>query len=182
MASLGRRFMALYQALGSPNACGRMMELLELDPWPFYPEYGNLSDREQQDLLKGARRHGLTAYRRFRNLIFDLYERLQQESVTLKESYAKIQTHLKLLNEDINKFNLSYDFGLIAAQMEALDGGREECMTGCLLAPEREELSTRMRFKRQKLTDEQLPPAPVLPPLAAIKGKLAALLDQIYTS
>jgi hypothetical protein len=180
MASLGRGFMALYQALGSPNACGRMMELLEIDPWPFYPEYGNLSDREQQDLLKGARRHGLTAYRRFRNLIFDLYERLQQESVTLKESYAKIQTHLKLLNEDINKFNLSYDFGLIAAQMEALDGGREECMTGCLLAPEREELSTRMRFKRQKLTDEQLPPAPVLPPLAAIKGKLAALLDQIY--
>jgi hypothetical protein len=38
-----------------------------------------------------------------------------------------------------------------------------------------------MRFKRQKVTDEQLPPAPVLPPLAAIKGKLADLLDQIYT-
>ena len=180
MASLGRDFMALYQALGAKDACGRMMDLLELEPWPFYPEYVSLSPREQQDLLKDARRHGLTAYRRFRNLIFDLYERLQQESVTLKESYTKIQTHLKLLNEDINKFNLSYDFGLIAAQMEALDGGREESMSGGLLAPEREELSTRMRFKRQKVTDEQLPPAPVLPPLAAIKGELAALLDQIY--
>lgn len=181
MASLGRRFMALYQALGTKDACGRMMELLNLEPWPFYPEYGNLSPGEQQDLLKDTRPHGLTAYRRFRNLIFDLYERLQQESVTLQETYTKIQIHLKLLNEDINKFNLSYDFGLIAAQMEALDGGREESMSGGLLAPEREELSTRMRFKRQKVTDEQLPPAPVLPPLAAIKGKLADLLDQIYT-
>jgi hypothetical protein len=181
MASLGRRFMALYQALGTKDACGRMMEFLELEPWPFYPEYVSLSPSEQQDLLKDARRHGLTAYRRFRNLIFDLYERLQQESLTLQETYTKIQTHLKLLNEDINKFNLSYDFGLIAAQMEALDGGREESMSGGLLAPEREELSTRMRFKRQKLTDEQLPPAPVLPPLAVIQGKLAALLDQIYT-
>ena len=51
-ASLGRRFMALYQALGTKDACGRMMELLNLEPWPFYPEYGNLSPGEQQDLLK----------------------------------------------------------------------------------------------------------------------------------
>jgi hypothetical protein len=181
MAGLGQRFMALYQALGSKDACARMMEVLKLEPWPFYPEYTNLSPGEQQDLLQDTRRHGLTAYRRFRNLIFDLYERLQPESVTLHEAYAKIQTHLRLLNEDINKFNLSYDFGLIAAQMEALDGGREESMTRGLLAPEREELSTRMRFKRQKLTEEQLPPAPVLPPLAEIKGELAALLDRIYT-
>jgi hypothetical protein len=181
MASLGQRFMALYQALGSKDACARMMELLKLEAWPFYPEYGKLSPREQQDLLKDTRRHGLTGFRRFRNLIFDLYERLQQENVTLHEAYNQIQTHLKLLNEDVDKFNLSYDFGLIAAQMEALDGGREESMTGGMLAPEREELSTRMRFKRQKLTDEQLPPAPVLPPLAAIKGELTALLDRIYT-
>jgi len=181
LAALGRRFMALYQALGSRETCALLMEVLNIEDCPFYPEYGKLSAREQQDLIQDTRRHGLTAYRRFRNLIFDLYEPLHQESVTLHESYAKIQTHLQLLNEDIDKFNLSYDFGLIAAQIEAMDGGREECMTGCLLAPEREELSTRMRFKRQKLTEEQLPAAPVLPPLSEIKGKLAALLDRIYT-
>jgi hypothetical protein len=180
MAGLGRRFMALYQALGSKEACALMMEVLKIEVWPFYPEYGNLSGREQLELLKDTRRRGLTAYRRCRNLIFDLYERLQQESVALHEAYTKIQTHLKLLNEDINKFNLSYDFGLIAAQMEALDGGREESMTGGLLAPEREELSTRMRLKRQKLTDEELPPAPVLPPLAEIQRKLDSLIERIY--
>jgi len=60
--------------------------------------------------------------------------------------------------------------------------GHQDVISGPgLLAGEREELSTRMRFKRQKLTDEQLPPAPVLPPLAEIKGHLGALLDQIYT-
>jgi hypothetical protein len=180
LARLGQSFMALYQALGSKNACALVMGVLKIEAWPFYPEYCNLSAREQQDLLKDTRRHGLTAYRRFRNLIFDLYERLQQESVKLHEVYGKIQTHLKLLNEDIDKFNLSYDFGLIAAQIEAMEGGREEAMSGGLLAPEREELSTRMRFKRRKLTDEQLPPVPALPPLAEIKGKLEALLDRIY--
>jgi hypothetical protein len=180
LAGLGRRFMALYYALGSQNACALIMEVLAVKDWPFYSEYCNLPPREQQDLLKDTRSHGLTAFRRFRHLVFDLYERLQRESVTLHEAYAKIQAHLKLLNEDIDKFNLSYDFGLIAAQMEAIEGGREECMTGCLLSTEREELSTRMRFKRQKLTDEQVPPVPVLPPLAEIKGKLTALLDRIY--
>jgi hypothetical protein len=180
MATLGRHFMALYHALGSRNACALLMEVLAIKDWPFYPEYCNLPASEQQDLLKSARSHGLTAFRRFRNLIFDLYESLQRDSVTLHEAYTKIRAHLKLLNEDIDKFNLSYDFGLIAAQMEAMDGGREESMSGGLLAPEREELSTRMRFKRQKLTDEQLPPVPALPPLAEIKGKLTALLDRIY--
>lgn len=180
MASLGRRFMALYQALGSKAACAGMMEVLKLEPWPFYPEYANLASREQQDLLKDTRSHGLTAFRRFRNLIFDLYERLQQENVTLHEAYNQIQTHLKLLNEDVDKFNLSYDFGLIAAQIEALDGGREESMTGGLLAPEREELSTRMRAKRRKLTAEDLPPAPALPPLKEIKGKLREVVDRFF--
>lgn len=180
LASLGKRFMALYQALGSKEACARMMEVLKLEVWPFYQEYGNLSGREQFELLQDTRRRGLTFYRRFRNLIVDLYERLQRESVPLHEAYTKIQTHLRLLNEDIDKFNLSYDFGLIAAQMEAMDGGREESMSGALLSTEREELSTRMRFKRQKLTEEQLPPVPVLPPLTEIHRKLDSLIERIY--
>jgi hypothetical protein len=180
LARLGKRFQALYQALGSQNACALMMEVLAIRDWPFYREYCSLSAQEQQDLLKDTRRRGLTAYRRLRHLIFDLYERLQQESVKLHEAYNKVQTHLRLLNEDINKFNLSYDFGLIAAQIEAMDGGREENLTQGMLAPEREELSTRMRFKRQKLTDEDLPPVPALPPLAEIKGKLEGILEQIY--
>jgi hypothetical protein len=180
LAILGQRFMALYQALGSKDACNLLMDVLKIEAWPFYPEYCNLSPQAKYDLLKDCRRRGLTNYRRFRNLIFDLYEGLQQESAKLYEAYAKIQTHLKLLNEDVNKFNLSYDFGLIAAQIEAMDGGRDESMAGGLLAPEREELSTRMRFKRQKLTDEELPPVPVLPPLKEIQRKLDSLVGKIY--
>ncbi len=53
-------------------------------------------------------------------------------------------------------------------------------MSGALLATEREELSTRMRFKRQKLTDEELTPVPVLPPLKEIQRKLESLTGKIY--
>jgi hypothetical protein len=172
---LERRFLALYQALGSENACALLMEVLALKDWPFYRQYCALPQEERPGLLKGCRIRGLTAWRRYRNLVLDLYEQLQRHSVQLQESYAKVLTHLKLLNEDIDKFNLSYDFGLIAAQIEALEGGPGP-MGGGLLAPEREELSTRMRFKRRKFTDEDLPPPPRLPALEEIKGRLDQVL------
>jgi hypothetical protein len=175
---LGRRFMALYHALGSEAGCRLIMEVLDLKDWPFYEQYCALADGERQELVKSCRIRGFTAYRRFRNLILDLYELLHQDSVLLRESYEKIQTHLKLLNEDIDKYNLSYDFGLIAAQLEAMEG-RGEVISGGLLSPEREELSTRMRFKRTRLSSEELPPAPDLPPLDRIKERLLAIIERI---
>jgi hypothetical protein len=174
----GRRFMALYQALGSEAGCKLFMEVLKLPDWPHYQQYCALPEGQRQDLLKGCRRRGLTAARRFRYLILDLYEQIQQDSLKLKETYEKILTHLKLLNEDIDKFNLSYDFGLIAAQIEAMEG-RGETMGGGLMALEREELSTRMRFKRRKFSGEELPPAQELPPLERIKDRLLGIIERI---
>lgn len=175
---LGRRFLALYQALGSEAGCRLLMEALNLKKWPFYEQYCALTNGERQDLLQSYRPRGFTAYRRFRHLILDLYGLLYRDSLRLRESCTKIQTHLTLLNEDVDKFNLSYDFGLIAAQIEALEG-RGQVISGGLLSPERDELSTRMRGKRQKLSDAECPPPPDLPPLARIKGQLLDIIDRI---
>ncbi|MGP8051998.1 MAG: hypothetical protein ACLPYB_15490 [Desulfobaccales bacterium] len=175
---LGRRFMALYQALGSEEGCRQLMKTLSLKVWPFYEAYVALPEPERQELLKDQSRRGLTAGRRFRNLILDLYERLYRDSDSLRESYEKILTRLKLTNEDIDKFNQSYDFGLLAAQIEALEG-RNATISGGLLSPEREELSTRMRFKRRQLTEAELPPPPRLPPLAEIKDRMLEMIPKI---
>lgn len=176
---LRRHFMALYHALGSEAACALMMEVLKLADWPFYPQYCLLPQEARQELLKDRQPRGFTAHSRFRHLILDLYEELQQESQKLKDTYDKIITHLKLINEDIDKFNLSYDFGLIAAQIEALEGGGH-VISGGMLAPEREELSTRMRLKHPKLAPEDLPPVPDLPPLTEIEDRLEAVLTQAH--
>jgi hypothetical protein len=176
---LKRLYHAFYQALGVEAAIAPVMKVLSLKEWPFYREFGPLPETARQELLRGRRAWGLTAARRYRALVFGLYEELRRETLKLKEQYGKIQTHLALINEDIDKFNLSYDFGLIAEQIEALEG-RGEVISGGLLAPEREELSTRMRFKHRKLTDEDLPPLPDLPPLDAVKGELARVLARMH--
>ena len=175
---LGRRFMALFQALGSEAGCGLLMEVLGLKVWPFYESYRALPERERQELLKDQRPRGFTASRRFRHLILDLYERLDRDSALLWEKYEKILSHLKLINEDIDKFNRSYDFGLLAAQMEAMEG-RSEVISGGLLSPEREELSTRMRFKPRQLTKAEMPPPPRLPPFDEIEDRLLEMISRI---
>ncbi|MHB8070232.1 MAG: hypothetical protein ACYDIC_20255 [Desulfobaccales bacterium] len=174
---VSRRFFAFYHALGSEPACAAVMELLGLQERPFYQKYRELAPEVCQVMVEPYRRWALTAVRRYCNLAFDVYDELQRELEKLREQYDKILTHQRLLNEDIDKFNLSYDFGLIAAQMEALDG-HQEVMSGGLLGTEREELSTRMRFKRVKLGPDELPPLPALPPLKEIKGKLKEVLHQ----
>ena len=174
-----RRGFAFYQALGSEEAAAAAMEIMGLPDMPFWQEFRQISPEVRGELLQGIRRHGWTARWRYQNLVLDLYHELQQALQKLQAEYQQIQTHLKLLNEDVDKFNLNYDFGLIAAQIEAMEG-RQAVIPGGLMGAEREELSTRMRFKRRKLTEEELPPLPALPPLAEVKAKLQEVADRFY--
>ncbi len=179
-AKVRQTFLALYQALGSEAAIAAVMRVLGLKDWPYYQDFQRLPREERQRLLAGRRLpFGFTAFRRYRNQILALYEELYRQTEALYAHYAKIRNNLRLLNEDIQKFNSSFDFGLIAAQIEAMEGGGE-VISGGLLAGEREELSTRMRFKRQTLSDEELPPPPELPPLKEIKKRLSQALAESY--
>ncbi|MBM4283703.1 MAG: hypothetical protein FJ128_00420 [Deltaproteobacteria bacterium] len=171
-----RLFQAFYQALGGSEAViRRVMQFLRVDPWPGYEEYRRLPGPIQAGLLRGRARRGLTARRRRLHLILDLYDELRRLLEKLSAEHGDILVHLRLLNEDIDKFNLSFDFGLIAAQIEAMEGG-PAVIAGGLQAGEREELSTRMRLKRRSLSPAELPPPPPLPPLKEVKGGLTALL------
>jgi hypothetical protein len=174
-AALSRLFEAFYAALGQEAAVDRVMRVLSLEEAPFYEDYLQLSPKAREDLLKKYHRRGFTAWGRYLNLVLDLYQELAARCHSLREQYDKILIHLRLYNEDVQKFNQSFDFGLIAAQIEAMEGGAEP-ICGGIQCEEREELSTRMRFKTRKLTDEQLPPPPKLPPLDEVKGQLKTIL------
>lgn len=177
LAKLRQKFAAFYQALGSEAAIAAVMQVLGVKDWPSYQDFQRLPEAERRRLLPARRPWGLTAFRRQRNLVLALYQELLGLVVPLKEKYDKILIHLRLINEDVQKFNASFDFGLIAAQIEAMEGGGE-ILCGGLMACEREELSTRMRFKRQKLSEAELPPPPELPPLNQIKDRLAQVLAE----
>lgn len=180
IAKARQLFWAIYQALGSEAAIVAVMRILKLGAPPYYQEFQNLPETERRGLLAARRAQGFTAYRRHRNLVLGLYEDLVRQNALLKEKYNKITAHLCLINEDIQKFNSSFDFCLIAAQIEAIEGGGE-VISGGLQCEEREELSTLMRFKRQHLSEAELPPPLELPPLNQIKNRLIQALSEFYT-
>jgi hypothetical protein len=168
-------FAAFYAALGQETAIDRVMQFLSLADWPYYEYFRQLPPADREGLLKKYPGRGFTAWGRYLHRVLDIYRDLAARCQTLKEPYDKVMAHLRLLNEDIQKFNQSFDFSLIAAQVEAMDGGGEP-ICGGLQCGEREELSARMRFKQRKLTGEELPPLPALPPVAAVKGQFKAIL------
>jgi hypothetical protein len=176
LANLSSLFLAFYAALGREAAIDRGMQILSLADWPYYEDFKQLPPVAREGLLKKYRRWAFSAWGRRLNMVVDIYRDLVARCRDLKEQYDKVEIHLRLLNEDIEKFNQSFDFSLIAAQVEAMEGGGEP-ICGGLLCGEREELSTRMRFKHKKLTDEDLPPPPALPPLEAVKGQFKAILQ-----
>jgi hypothetical protein len=176
LGKLSPLFSAFYASLGQEAAIKRVMQILSLVDLPFYEDFRQLTPTAREGLLRKYRGWAFTARGRRLNTVLDIYRDLVAKCRDLKEQYDKAEIHLRLLNEDIQKFNQSFDFGLIAAQIEAMEGGGEP-ICGGLLCEEREELSTRMRFKHKKLTDEELPPPPALPPMEAVKGQIKAILQ-----
>jgi len=176
-AQLSGLFSAFYAALGQEAAIDRVMQFLSLADWPFYEDFRQMPPAARESLLKKHPGWGFTAWSRYYHRVLDTYRDLVAGCRSLQEPYDKVRARLRLLNEDIQKFNQSFDFGLIAAQVEAMEGGGEP-IGGGLLSEEREELSTRMRFKRKKLTDEELPPPPALPPVEAVKSQFKTILKE----
>ncbi len=177
-AHLSGLFSAFYAALRQEAAIDRVMQLLSLADWPFYDDFRQMPPAARDSLLAKYPARGFTAWGRYFYRVLDIYQDLAARCQSIKKPYDKTLTHLHLLNEAIQKFNNSFDFSLIAAQVEAMDGGGEP-ICGGLLSGEREELSTRMRFKHKKLTEEELPPPPpVLPPLNAVRGQFKAILKK----
>ncbi len=174
-ASLEEAFLTLYAALGTEEAVHAWANLTGFDGKPFHEKFTQMTEAQIRGMIQSVRRRGFTRWRRYCNLVFDLYEDMTKQAQNLKKEYDRIQAHLELTNEDIKKFNLSYDFGLIAAQIEALEG-HTAIMAGGLESGEREELSTRMRLKQVKLAPEEFPPPPELPALEAIKPALTEIL------
>ena len=176
-AKLSVLFSALYAALEREAAIHRVMQVLSLADWPFYEDYLHLPPAAREALLKKYPTHGFTAWGRYLHRVLDVYRALVAGCRSLKEPYDKVAAHLRLLNEDIQKFNESFDFSLIAAQVGAMDGAGEP-VCGGLLSGEREELTRRMSFKKRKLTDEEAPPPLALPPVEAVKGQFKAILRE----
>jgi hypothetical protein len=170
-------FAAFYTLLGTEAAMAEVLRLWGVSERPFYQECRQVSPAEKQAVLDRFKPHGWFAKGRLKNRIYDLYDHLQKTTQQLRKEQKVLSAHCQLYNEDVQKFNLNYDFNLISAQIEAMDGEEIPLESG-LSATDREALSTRMLLRKKALKSCFLVTTPELPPLDAIKKKLGRIVDQ----
>jgi hypothetical protein len=172
-------FAAFYQLLRTDAAIAAVLQLWGVADRPFYQDCRQVSPVEKQAVLDKFKPHGWTAKGRLKNQLYELYDYLQKTALELRKKQQEVAAHCQLYNEDVEKFNLNYDFNLISAQIEAMDGEEIPLESG-LSATDREALSARMLLRKKTLKSCVLVTTPELPPLYAIKRKLGRIIDQ-YT-
>lgn len=172
-------FAAFYSLLGTETALRGLQQAWGVVALPLREEARQVSPAARQAVLARFKPHGWTAKGRRKHQVYDLYEHLRKIAGELRQKQLRVAAHCRLYNEDVQKFNTNYDFNLIAAQIEALDGA-EVAMESGLSAADRDALSQRMLLKKKTPRACILATMPELPPLAAIKKTLAALVDQSF--
>ncbi|MBM4286699.1 MAG: hypothetical protein FJ135_00870 [Deltaproteobacteria bacterium] len=170
-------FAAFYHLLGSEAAIAAVLKLWGAQTRPGFPEYQQVSPAARQAVLEKFPPHGWTARGRLKNQIFDLYKQVHKTAQDLRKKQLQVAAHCELYNEDVEKFNRNYDFNLIAAQVEALEGHETPLESG-LSATDREAMSARMLLHKKVPKACILVTMPELPPLDAIKKKLGRIIDQ----
>jgi len=170
-------FAAFYHLLGSEAALAGLRQAWGVPALPLYQEAQQVQPAARQAVLERFKGHGWTARGRLKHRLYDLYEHLCQVAETLRKKQLQVAAHCQLYNEDVQKFNSNYDFSLIATQIEALDGAAVAMESG-LSAADRDALAQRMLLRKKAPKTCVVATLPVLPPLGAVKKKLAALVDQ----
>jgi hypothetical protein len=170
-------FAAFYQLLHTDAAIGMVQQLWGVSERLLYQECRQVSPAEKQTVLEKFKPHGWTAKGRLKNQVYELYDHLSKTAQDLRKKQQQVAAHCQLYNEDIEKFNLNYDFNLISAQIEAMDGEEMPLESG-LSALDREALAARMVLRKKVLKSCALVTMPELPPLEAIKKKLGSIIDQ----
>jgi hypothetical protein len=170
-------FAAFYRLIPATAAMSAILQLWGVSERPYSPECSQVSQQAIQAVLDNYKPHGWTAGGRLKNQIYALYQDLQKAAQSLRKKQQQVAAHCELYNEDVEKFNQNFDFNLISAQVDSMNGG-DMPMEGGLSALDRETMAARMRLRKKILTACVLVTMPELPPLDAVKKKLGRIIDQ----
>jgi hypothetical protein len=144
---------------------------------PYLPE--SLTIRKR--VFQGVKKRGLTRGGRFKNLLFDCYERLEIHVNQYRENLQELIESRELINEEINLFYRKHDIGNIMGFLRNLDantGG--ESLGGGIAAGLDASYEEKMRVKPLQPIEQQLPVIPPLAALANIRKDMKKLVEKAY--
>jgi len=158
---------------------------MELTGWVerlFYEPYITESETIRNKVFKGVRIRGLTRGGRFKNLVFDAYERLVEHVQHYRENLEEIETSRETINEEIKLFYRKNDIGNIMGFLRSIDSAGS-CENTMGINPQNgsaECFENKMRIETPPPIHPELIDIPPLIPLPNIKKEFKKLVDRAY--
>ena len=159
----------------------RFWELTGLPDNLFYDPYLTQSPTIRQRVFSGVRIHGLTHAGRFKNMVFDCYERLEIHVAEYREKFDELTKYHQEISEEIETFYRKNDLGSIMDflkslgepnKMGSMEGGMEQGMA--------KSMEAKMRIDPPLPAEHSLPVIPPLPNMPIIRAALKELIRTAY--
>lgn len=158
------------------------LALIGLNKKLFYDSYLAGSDIIRQRVFRGIKLRGMTKKGRYKNALFDCYERLIEHVEHYRETFADLLAHHDMIKEEINLFYKNNDLRSIMGFMRSLgdtnlsgnmQGGMEPGIAG--------DIEGKLHLAQPPSPiDNSLPIMPPLPPLAAIRKELRKISNKAF--
>ncbi len=171
----------IYIVLKDEDLIHRFLTLTGLPTDLFYDPYLTQSNTIRQRVFSGVRVHGFFHACRFRNLIFDCYERLEVHVVEYRTKFDELKKYRDTINEEIETFYRKNDLGSIMGFLKTLgDPNKAGSMEGGMEMGMAQSMEAKMHIAPQLPPEHYLPVIQSLPPLSGIKGELKSLIRSAY--
>jgi hypothetical protein len=171
----------IYIVLKDEALIHRFLALTGLPADLFYDPYLTQSDTIRQRVFSGVHIHGLTHAGRFKNLVFDCYERLEVHVAEYRTRFDELQKYRDEINVAIEIFYRKNDLGSIMGFLKSLgDPNKSGAMEGGMEMGMAQSLEAKMRITPQQPLEHYLPAIQPLPPLANIKRELKIIIGEAY--
>ncbi len=172
----------IYVLLKDEELIQHFMELTGWEERLFYDPYITESETIRKKVFKGIKVRGLTKGGRFKNLVFDSYERLVEHVEHYRGDFEEIETTRETINEEIKLFYRKNDIGNIMGFLRSMDsiGGNEDTMGITPAVGSTSTLENKMRIQEPPPIDPELIDVPPLIPLPNISRDLKKLTDKAF--
>lgn len=171
----------IYLMLKDEELIQNFFHLTGLEEKLFYDPALNASSTIRDRVMEGVHLRGLTQSGRFKNFIFDCYDRLVSHVGQYREKFEELKEHEETINEEIKIFYQKNDLGSIIGFLRSLgDQTKNGDLEGGLEVGIATSLEKRLKIEPPLPIEYYLPIIPPLAPLQAIKKKLKKLVEQAF--
>ena len=178
--AVGHALTRIYILLGDEGLIHDFLQVVGLEERMFYDPYLLESPTLRARALEGLRARGFTRARRFKNLLLDSYELLEESVAVYRERFDELEDNLATIKEEISIFYRKNDLGNIMQFFRSMDGGHDSSLFGGIQSGVSDKLESTLRIDPPSPIEQSLPLIPPLMPLKSVAKQLKQLAERAY--